>query len=465
MLLRGIAIDNSPAGQVEILQRTLLSRPNLEKIIQRTSLETRIDSPAEREAVLTQLARDIKITTQTRNLFTIDYRDVDPRVAHEVVATTLNLFMEAATITDRQQMENARGFLVQQIASYETQLRQAERRRAEFQTRYLDILPSAALGGATRLEAARIRVAQIQGELIDVRRRRDLVKQQLETVPQTLTAAQLAGQAGAPSRVADAERVLSELRLRYTEQHPDVVAARNMLAQLRATGGGAARSAAPAPQREAPRSNPVYEQMQVRMVDIEAQIASLERQEREGEAEVARLDAVARSEPEVQAQFLNLDRDYTVLRRNYEELLARRESLQLAGAARNSSDRVRLEVVDPPTVPTQPMTMKRPLLATGVLLMGLGAGGALAFLLVQLDRTFYTIQDLRRIGPPVLGSIAGRTRRSTPLGRVGFAGGLVMLLLAFGGVVAGAPGMLWRMLAGPPKHRPAPIWSNGPLRP
>jgi polysaccharide chain length determinant protein (PEP-CTERM system associated) len=379
-------------------------------------------------------------------LFTIDYQDQDPRIAYEVVSTTLNLFMEAATMTDRQQMENARNFLGQQIASYEVQLRQAERRRAEFQTRYIDILPSDALGGITRLESARSRLTHIQGELTDARKRRELAQQQLDMLPQTLGSG--ADGSGGNSRLADAERQLAELRLRFTDQHPDVIAARQIVAAIRSGSAGTSRSSGGGTGfREAPRSNPLYEQMRLRLVDVDGQISSLERQEREGQAEVQRLDAIARSEPEVQAQFLNLDRDYTVLRRNYEELLARRESLQLAGAARNSSDRVRLEVVDPPTVPTQPVSIKRSLLSAGVLILGLGAGGALAFLLVQLDRTFYTIQDLRRIGPPVLGSISGRVRRSTVIGRLGFAGGLAMLLVAFGGVVTGAPGMVWRMLA------------------
>ncbi|MDB5416405.1 MAG: putative Lipopolysaccharide biosynthesis protein, partial [Rubritepida sp.] len=115
LLLRGIAIDSSPAGQVEILQRTLLSRPNLDKIINRTALEQRAQDDVSREKLAVRLARDIRITTQTRNLFTIDYRDSDPRLAHDVVQTALGLFMEAATVTDRQQMENARAFVTQQI--------------------------------------------------------------------------------------------------------------------------------------------------------------------------------------------------------------------------------------------------------------------------------------------------------------------------------------------------------------
>ncbi|NKE45424.1 hypothetical protein HB662_11610 [Roseomonas frigidaquae] len=439
LLLRGIAIDSSPASQVETLQRTLLSRPNLEKIIARTRLEAQVQDAVSREQMLNRLARDIRIRTQTRNLFTIEFQDRDPRLAHDVVATALNLFMEAATVTDRQQMDNARSFVSQQIASYEVQLRQAESRRADFRARYLDILPSDALGGSSRLESARARLTQVQGELIDARRRRDLTQQQLDEMADAPAPVVTGG--GNP-RLAEAQRALAALRLRYTDAHPDVRAAMGEVNAARAAGGGGGgtRTAAAQPLNQA------LELLRVRLVDAESQIASLERQEREGLAEVERLDEIARSAPQVQAQFQNLDRDYTVLRRNYDELLARRESLQLAGAARDSSDRVQLEVVDPPTVPAQPVAPNRLLLSAGVLVVGLGAGVGLVLLLMQFDRSFYTLADLRRIGLPVLGAVSAPPRRGAVLSGIGFAGGLALLFVAFGAVLADAPRLIARML-------------------
>jgi polysaccharide chain length determinant protein (PEP-CTERM system associated) len=392
-----------------------------------------------------RLTRDIRITPQTRNLFTIEYRDRDPKVARDVVQAALNLFMEAATATDRQQMESARAFIAQQLASYEVQLRQAERRRAEFQARYIDILPSEALGGASRLEAARARLTDIKGELQDAGMRRDLLRKQLEAAPPRLTEPSVTTSGGGGSSdLAAAERNLRELRLRFTEQHPDVAAARAALAAARSGGGGGGGTRVVT--SGAARANPLYEQLRVRLVDVEAQIASLQRQERDGKSEVERLDAVARSEPEVQAQFMNLDRDYTVLRRNYEELLARRESLQIAGAARTSSDRVRLEVVDPPSMPIRAASPNRPLLFTGVLVAGLGAGVLVALLLVQLDQSFYTAQDLRRLGLPVLGGISATERPRRSRAAFGFALGVVALLGVFGALLAGVPGMVMRMM-------------------
>ena len=79
---------------------------------------------------------------QTKNLFTITYRNKSAKLAHDVVQTLLTIFVESATGANRTDMENARRFLEQQISSYEQQLRAAEKRRADFRAKYIDILPA-----------------------------------------------------------------------------------------------------------------------------------------------------------------------------------------------------------------------------------------------------------------------------------------------------------------------------------
>jgi len=242
-----------------------------------------------------------------------------------------------------------------------------------------------------------VRIQAMRGELSDAINRRDLLKQQIATMKDAAPAASTA------TSIAEAEQRLLALRQRYTELHPEVAAARANLEAARAVSSGRTATGTPLP-------NVAREQLLVRVVDADAQIASLERQLRDMQAESDRLEEMARNAPEVQAQFANLDRDYNVIRRNYEELLARRESVNIAEAARTGTDRVTLEVVDPPTLPTSPASPKRLLLAAGVLLAAIGAGGALLFLQVQLDTTFYTLRELRRIGPPVLGTLSAPLR-------------------------------------------------------
>jgi polysaccharide chain length determinant protein (PEP-CTERM system associated) len=451
-LLRGIAVDSSPAAQVDMLTRTLLSRPNLERVIAKTDLDLRITDPASRDALIEALGKQIRITPQTRQLFRIEYSDRDPRLAYDVVRTLIELFMERAASNDRQQMQTARAFVAQQVATYEAQLREAEQRRAEFVARYVDILPSAG-GGGSRLEAGRQKLQALRGNLTDTERRRDILREQLALIPATLAQAQAAAGAGGggDGRLAQTERQLRELLLRYTDQHPDVVALRSVINELRAGGGGgSATPRAPRPGAAAPAAggpaNPLHETIRLRLVDVEGEVASLQRQVGEEEADVARLENLARTAPHVAAEFQNMDRDYQVLRKNYDELLARRESLQIAGAARTDAERVRLEVIDPPTVPTTPSGPPRLIFASAVLAVGLGAGVALVFLLIQLDRGFYSTHDLRSLGLPVLGGVSSAIPPPRRLfGTVVFAGGVAMLLLAFGAVLAGGPQLIARV--------------------
>ncbi len=409
-LLRGIAVDSASAAQLDVLQRTLLSRPNLEKLISKTDLELDLQGAADREALVAQLAADIRITPQTRNLFTIAYRNTSPKLAFDVVRTMLTTFVESKTGNNRNDLENAGKFLQAQISVYERQLQEAERKRAEFRAKYIDILPSGD-GGASRLEAQQGNVRALQGQLLDAVARRDSLARELTTTPQlivTETDAGGAGGLGGPSRLREAERLLQELRLRYTEQNPDVVAQRNLVAAIRSSGtGGSEPSATPrAGARNRSVPNPVYEQLKVRNIENDSVIASLQRQTQDATRERDRLEEIARGAPQLQADFANVNRDYEVLRKNYDDLLARRESMRISSAAEADGDKVKMQVIDPPQVPQNPVAPKRVLLVSGVLAAGLAAGVGLALLLVQMDQSFHTIEDLRTMGFPVAGGVS-----------------------------------------------------------
>lgn len=440
--LRGIAVDGATAAQVETLQRTLLARPNLERVIARTDLGLRVSSERDREGMVADLAKNIRITPQARNLFRVDYTDSNPDIARAVVQTVLDLFMERVSGNDREQMQNARTFVNQQVATYEAQLREAERRRAEFRSRYVDLIPNETTGGASRFEAARQRLNELRGELQDTEMRRDIIRRQLEQTPRTLPADVLARGGGNAGPLAAAEAELRQLLTRYTDQHPAIAMQRSIVADLRRTGGGGG-----GPVRGEPRSNPAFESLQTRLVDTEGDIASLRRRIAAETQEVERLEALARGAPQLLAQLTDLDRDYGILRRSYEELLQRRESLQIAGAARTGADQVRLDIIEPPSQPVVPTGPNRPLFAAGALVAALGAGVAVAVLLSLLDSSFYSLRELRDLGLPVLGAVSPARPKRRLLPAAAFAGALSLLFVCFLGVAAGGADMLRKVLA------------------
>lgn len=434
-LLRGIAVDSASAAQLDVLQRTLLSRPNLEKLISKTDLELDLKGAADRESLVAQLAADIRITPQTRNLFTIAYRSTSPKLAFDVVRTMLTTFVESKTGNNRNDLENAGKFLQAQITLYERQLQEAERKRADFRAKYIDILPNGD-GGASRLEAQQGNVRLLQGQLLDAIARREALARELSTTPQLIvTEIEGAGGPGGLSRLQEAERALQELRLRYTEQSPDVSAQRSLVAALRSgTAGGEPGG----PSRSAPRNrsmpNPVFEQLKVRNIENDSVIASLQRQTQDATRERDRLEDIARGAPQLQADFANVNRDYEVLRRNYDDLLVRRESMRISSAAEADGDKVKVQVIDPPQVPQNPVAPKRVLLVSGVLAAGFAAGIGLALLLVQMDQSFHTVEELRAMGFLVVGGVSflGETmsfgRRAFTVGIFALAVSVPMIL-------------------------------------
>jgi polysaccharide chain length determinant protein (PEP-CTERM system associated) len=436
-LLHGLALDDTPSNQVDMLQRTLLSRPNLEKLISKTDLELSITNPTDLEQQVAGLTTAIRLTPQTRNLFTISYRNATPKLAYDVVQSILSIFIENKIGSSRADMENGRTFLEQQIAQYEQQLREAETKRATFRAKYLELLPSDA--GVSGLEAARAQIQALEGQLKDVLNKRDMMRREMSTLPATLTldaGGAAGGGAAGNQQLAQAEARLAELRLRYTDQHPDVIAALNLVTALKAAPPQSVATAQ-SPARSVP--NPVYEQMRMQLFEQETVIASLQRQIDDASKERDRLQAIARGEPELQAEYINLNRDYDVLHQNYTELLSRRESMRIAAAADNNADKVKIQIIDPPQLPRIPVAPKRGLLITGVLLAGLGAGAGLAVLLMQFDKSFHSVEDLRVLGLPVVGGISLDGMVAVPLRRrllavASFAVAGLLLCAIYGGL-------------------------------
>jgi len=449
-LLRGLAADTSPMTQLEVLQRTLLSRPNIEKLISKTDLDLTVNTPADRERLINHLISTIRVVPQTNNLFTITYRDKNPKLAHDVVQTLLTIFVESATGSNRNDMDNARRFLESQIASYQQQLRAAEKRRADFRARYTEILPNVNEPGVPALEAARTNVSNIQNQVQDKTVARDALQKELENTPPMLVAEStpeaLAAAAQIQTPLQQAEEQLRMLLLKDTEDHPDVIAQRKLIELLKkqqaatAPAGGAAAKAANAGPAMLKRSvpNPVYDQLKVKLIDDNSELDALQRQLSQATQNRDRLEKIQREQPGLVVEYENTDRDYNALHAAYDQLLARLQAANIAQAADTQADKVKLQIIDPPDVPRLPAAPNRMLLVSGVLLAGLGAGIGVTILFGQFDSSFSTADDLRALGLPVLGGIsvlglASLRQRLTIAARFGVA--VLLLVGLYGGLL------------------------------
>ena len=111
-LMAGLAVQPNIEQQIMMLSRTLISRPNLEKLIRMADLDLNVKNKAQQEALIDDLTSSLKILGVGRdNLYTISYRDPDPAKAQKVVQALVSIFIESSLGDKRQDTDSARKFL------------------------------------------------------------------------------------------------------------------------------------------------------------------------------------------------------------------------------------------------------------------------------------------------------------------------------------------------------------------
>jgi polysaccharide chain length determinant protein (PEP-CTERM system associated) len=454
-LMRGLAVEMNLFQQIEIMQKTLLSRPNLEKVVLMTDLDLSVKSDAQKEALLDALAKKITIQQQGRNLFTVAYQDTDPSLTKRVVQAVLQIFVESNLGMSRKDMDTTRRFLDGQIKEYERELEEAETRLANFKRKNLGLLPGEG-SYYENLQRIRAELQRTETSIAEGVTVRDELKAQLAALPQFLevageAGALLGGSGGGPesdlqTRIFDLEKSIDSLLVRYTDKHPDVVAARKQIKNLKQQLADEHKAAAAAAGEAAPGTgkslmpNPVHEQVKLQLVQQEAAIAALKSRSEKAKEELANWEKMAQLIPQVEAELVKLNRDYGIIKQGYDELRKRKESARLASDLETKAQKVQFRVIDPPIVPIKPSGPNRPMFLTVVLLAGIGAGVAFAFVLGQITTTFHTVQRLQAAFTlPIVGSVSAilspteERRHARELLGFGVAGGC--LLVAFVGLI------------------------------
>jgi polysaccharide chain length determinant protein (PEP-CTERM system associated) len=408
-LLSGMTAMPNLDQQVVFMRRTLISRPNVERLMRMVDLDIKAKTADEHEKIVDNLMSQIKIAgTERDDIYTITYTSDNPKLGKDVVKSLLTIFVEGSYGGKKQDSEKAVQFIDDQIKSYEDKLSAAENSLKEFKIKNMGLLPRE--GGTDfsgQLAAATDQLSQARLELAEAEQARNALRRQISGEPAKpgevldipVTDPEL------EARIATAQKNLDTLRLQFTEQHPDIIANRRLLDQLLAQKADLAkhkkRSADPGA-----GYSPMLQQMSVSLSQAEAHVASMRTRVDEYAARLARLRTQTSAVPEVEAQLAQLNRDYQVNKENYQKLLERRESARLSGDLSSATDMLSFRQIDPPTVPSQPSGPNRLRLFSLVFVGALAAGIAVAFLMSQLRPTFLSQATLREVtGLPVLGSI------------------------------------------------------------
>jgi polysaccharide chain length determinant protein (PEP-CTERM system associated) len=449
-LLQGITVGTDVSNDVRAVQSALLSGPNLERVARETGLASRPKTAEEHDRMINGLARKVSLAASGDGIYTITYSDKDRLMARRVVSTLLNAFVQDSLGLKNADSSSAQQFLLAQIKDYEGRLRTAEEKLAEFKRTNVGQMPGQQGDYYTRLQTSLEQLETLHAKQKELEDRRNEIARQIEGEEPTfgiVASNSTTGPAGPyDAKIAELTAKLEQLRIEYTDKHPEVIATAETIARLKEEqkkvvpkAAVASALADPDPGKRALATldmNPVYQNMKIALSQADADLAQMRGQAATLEATVAKLRGRVDTIPQVEAQLAQLNRDYEVNRAQYTQLVQRLESARISQQADQSTDKVKFRVVQPPSVPLNPSSPNRPMLVTIIFLSSLGASLAVGYVMAQLKPAFASREQFERItGIPVISSIS-RAAPGVPLAwfRREYAlisGGVGLLVVAF----------------------------------
>ncbi len=409
-LLRGLAIQSDVRGLVAIMKKLMFTQENVIKIAETAGMN--VDRASEKSIhTLTEMIKDDLIIQSGRGeIFSITFESKDPQNAKNVVQAVLSVFSEQAQSSTLGDVDSAQRFIDNQIRKYEKRLRNAERARENFKRDNIGLLPGqAGEGQIAVIQAVRQKIESAKMELSEMLSRRKVLKAQLSEAMKSGKAWGLIE--GGLDNSADGNRIAqmvekkNELLLKYTENHPIIVSMESDIKRLKKRKE--AEEKLNGTSNSISMSSPYVQSIKIQKNEIDTEIATINSRIYSLEQKLKHENEQFNARLTTETEMANLNRGYETIKKNYLELIDRREQARMSSSVDSQVSALKFKVVDPPNTPDAPSSPKRMLLYSGVLVIGIIAGLAVALLMVFIRPSFVEAKHLRDVtGLPILGTVS-----------------------------------------------------------
>jgi polysaccharide chain length determinant protein (PEP-CTERM system associated) len=356
-----VSLVGAEYGNTYVVQKTILNDQNLRKVAEQLDPALNRLTPGQQQSAIATLRNRIELDPDQGDGFVeFHYKAQEPLRARRVVQLLVNLFLDANDDRAQRDLSQADLFLDAQIAVYQRKLTESQAKLAEFHQRYGQAAP--AMDSAEEAEA-----------VADVAAARA-----------TLSTAQARDGAAAPSQdqIVQLQARIAQLRLQYTDQYPDVIAAKQQLAMLQQAQPQAKVGESPA------------------VITARTELAN-------AQARLRKARFRPELPPQIASQEAELKRTDDILRSSYQELLSRREAAKMSLAVFGANNKAKYQITNPPTLPAFPIGPNRPLYLIGVVLAAIAGGIGAAYLRGAITGVFVAPRELEEAFQlPVIGTIS-----------------------------------------------------------
>jgi len=401
-------VVSSDLGQrLSSMKQQILSGSRLEPIIRQYGLYSSEIDHVSMGDLVERLRDTIKITpirpmeaTAAQNLpgFFINVTMDNPRTAQEVCAAVTSMFIEQNLRLRQKHAEDTTEFLAQQLVDAKAKLDQQDAKLAAFKSHYLGELPDQETTNLNLLTGLTSQLDATTQALARAQQDKSFAE---TTLTQQISSWQAAQSGHNPEtleqQLSALQTQLANLQLRYTDDYPDVVKAKNDVEVLKRKIAESEAQTSPtnSEKKQKPSSEPAQiQQLRTQIHSYDLMIAEKTKEQEKIRQQINLYQERVQSSPAIEQQYKEVTRDYQTALDFYNELLRKKDQSAMATDLEHRQEGEQFRVLDPANLPDKPSFPDRIKFSLGGFAGGLALGLGIAFLLEMKDSSLRTERDV-----------------------------------------------------------------------
>jgi polysaccharide chain length determinant protein (PEP-CTERM system associated) len=391
--------DSDLTLRINNITQEVTSRSTLQPLIERFNLY-----PVERQRSMDEViermkTRDLKITLNTSrneitNGFYLSFRGEDPGVTQKVAQELARKYVESQQSTSRDETRLTKEFFDARVEEQKAKLKEIDDRRLEAMQQNLHSLPSQTqalvgqLAGLREEQKARIsEIGRLNDQIAYTNRLiADLDKANSQQGEEFI--ANMQDPKGTPAyaelikRKAELEAQLADLRLKFRDAAPEVKSVQKQIDEIRGQMGEMVEEHNHKVEeyrgRIEKRVDPRLGSYKGEVVRLQGEVKRQQTMLDRAEADITAVSAQISGVPTAEVRLDALQRDYETEKGVYDQLVEQQKKAEITSQVAGQAQGEAIAVIDPASLPQQPVAPKRPLLMLLGLVAGLACGVALA---------------------------------------------------------------------------------------
>ncbi|MES2625852.1 MAG: XrtA system polysaccharide chain length determinant [Pseudomonadota bacterium] len=400
-LMEGNAVATGIGDQARMAQEILFNRIYTDDVLKASGWDVNGMTPSQKDSIILDIQSNTEVTNVGRapaSLIRIAHHDPDPVKAFTIAQKYTTLFIEESVVEKRTESRGAFNFIQQQVDSYQTKLQDSENRLSKFKSENNYGTQADANG---RISSFRAEMERLQLDLTQLDTEKASVEAQLAGEQQVVR--DLTEMNEFRKRINALQMQLDNLRSRFHDNYPDVVAVQEQISDLMSLyENGNAGVLISSDDLQADGMTPLHQELRSRLAQIETTKQSKESQlngiRALNAAEMDRMTLINESD----AQLAELTRDYNVTRDFYNDLKKKLENARVSMNLDEEQQGVNFKVQEAAVIPTQPDGLGLVELLLGSFILALAVPLGLLVLYMELDPRVSSESDFQADWPPFL---------------------------------------------------------------